>query len=128
MNDTSAVARKPIVANRRQLLVGGAAGAAVGLTLARPTKAYAASSAPALVTPSGWQHGGGVDRSTIQRWARDTWASMVALTDPRTGLPADNISGPLDSPTRSGYTSPTNIGGYMWSTVIARELGIISVG
>jgi hypothetical protein len=38
------------------------------------------------------------------------------------------MSGPLASPTRSGYTSPTNIGGYMWSTVIARELGIISTG
>jgi len=126
MNDTSAVARKPIVANRRQLLVGGAAVAAVGLTLARPTKAYAASSASALVTPSGRQHGGGIDRGRIQRWARDTWASMAALAHPATGLPADNMSGPLSSPTRSGYTSPTNIGGYMWSAVIAREMGIIS--
>ncbi|MEP7368979.1 MAG: glucoamylase family protein, partial [Dermatophilaceae bacterium] len=68
----------------------------------------------------------GIDRNTIQRWARDTWASLVAMTDPRTGLPADNISGPLASPTRSGYTSPTNIGGYMWSTIVARELGLIS--
>jgi hypothetical protein len=28
----------------------------------------------------------------------------------------------------SAATSPTNIGGYMWSTVIARELGIINSG
>src|SRR5450759_6001203 len=131
MNDKSAVARKPITANRRQILVGGAAVAAVGLTLARPTKAYAASSAPgsvtsALGTSAGSQHDGGIDRGTIQRWARDTWASMAALAHPATGLPADNMSGPLSSPTRSGYTSPTNIGGYLWSTVIARELGIIS--
>ncbi|MEO6142406.1 MAG: glucoamylase family protein, partial [Dermatophilaceae bacterium] len=56
----------------------------------------------------------------------DTWASLAAMTDPKTGLPADNISGPLASPTRSGYTSPTNIGGYLWSTIVARDLGIIS--
>ena len=133
MTDASACLPKPIIANRRQLLVGGAAVAAVGLTVARPGKAYAASTAPASVTsastPSaGDQHWGGIDRGTIQRWAQDTWASMVAMTDPATGLPADNVSGPLASPTRSGYTSPTNIGGYMWSTVIARELGIISTG
>ncbi len=131
MTDASACLPKPIIANRRQLLVGGAAVAAVGLTLARPGKAYAASTAPAPVTPAsgppaGGQRDVGVDRATIQRWARDTWASMAALAHPATGLPADNMSGPLASPTRSGYTSPTNIGGYMWSTVIARELGIIS--
>src|SRR5665811_1887986 len=125
MTDASACLPKPIIANRRQLLVGGAAVAAVGLTVARPGKAYAATTTPLGVTS---RPAGGIDRTTIQRWARDTWASLVAMTDPRTGLPADNISGPLGSPTRSGYTSPTNIGGYMWSTVIARELGIISAG
>ncbi len=130
MSETSDVMRSPIIANRRQLLVGGAAVAAVGLTVARPGKAYAASPAPASVTsasgPSAaWQHGG-IDRGTIQRWARDTWASMAALAHPATGLPADNMSGPLSAPTRSGYTSPTNIGGYLWSAVIAREMGIIS--
>src|SRR5665811_1524783 len=125
MTDASACLPKPIIANRRQLLVGGAAVAAVGLTVARPGKAYAATTTPLGVTS---RPAGGIDRTTIQRWARDTWASLVAMTDPRTGLPADNISGPLGSPTRSGYTSPTNIGGYLWSTVIARELGIISAG
>jgi hypothetical protein len=116
-------------ATRRQIL-GGVAIAAVGLTAARASSAHAATAntgpvaAPApSVTLS---RNDGVDRGTIQRWARDTWASLVAMTDPHTGLPADNISGPLRSPKRSGYTSPTNIGGYMWSTVIARELGIIS--
>ena len=48
------------------------------------------------------------------------------MTDPDTGLPADNIPESLAPGDRSGYTSPTNIGGYMWSTVVARELGIIS--
>ncbi|MBE3075604.1 MAG: DUF3131 domain-containing protein, partial [Actinobacteria bacterium] len=123
MNDTSAVARKPITANRRQILVGGAAVAAVGLTLTRPSTAHAATTTPLGATS---RPPAGVDRSTIQRWARDTWASMAALAHPATGLPADNMSGPLSSPTRSGYTSPTNIGGYMWSAVIAREMGIIS--
>ncbi|HYI56532.1 MAG TPA: glucoamylase family protein, partial [Microlunatus sp.] len=33
---------------------------------------------------------------------------------------------PLAQRNRSGYTSPTNIGGYLWSTVVARDLGMIS--
>jgi hypothetical protein len=110
-------------ATRRQLLVGGVALAAVGLTTARaPTAAAVTSTASGAASATS---AGAVDRATIRRWARDTWASLVAMTDRRTGLPADNISGPLASPRRSGYTSPTNIGGYLWSTVVARELGII---
>ncbi|MEV4621627.1 glucoamylase family protein [Asanoa sp. NPDC049573] len=65
----------------------------------------------------------GADR-TLTAYAKDTWRSMVAMTDPRTGLVADNITGDLKTP--STYTSPTNIGGYMWSAVVARELGFIS--
>ena len=49
------------------------------------------------------------------RWAADTWRSLVAMTDPKTGLPADNITESLAAGDRSGYTSPTNIGGYLWS-------------
>ena len=48
------------------------------------------------------------------------------MTDPSTGLPADNIPESLAAGDRSGYTSPTNIGGYLWSAVVARELGIIT--
>jgi hypothetical protein len=48
------------------------------------------------------------------------------MTDEKTGLTADNIKGPLADPTRSGYTSPTNIGGYLWSAIVARDLGLIS--
>ncbi|MBY8870271.1 DUF3131 domain-containing protein [Micromonospora sp. PLK6-60] len=59
-------------------------------------------------------------------YARDTWRSMTAMTDPGTGLVADNITGDLATGGRSTYTSPTNIGGYLWSTVVARDLGIIS--
>jgi hypothetical protein len=60
----------------------------------------------------------------LRTYARDTWHSLVAMTDPATGLVADNISGDLS--VKSTYTSPTNIGGYMWSAVAARSLGIIS--
>ncbi|CAH0154417.1 hypothetical protein SRABI76_00873 [Microbacterium oxydans] len=69
----------------------------------------------------------GDDRSGTQdlkRWATDTWHSLDAMTDETTGLPADNITG--DLATASAYTSPTNIGGYLWSTVTARDLGVIS--
>jgi len=61
---------------------------------------------------------------TLTQYARDTWRSMAAMADPGTGLVADNIQGDLSRP--STYTSPTNIGGYMWSAVVARDLGIIS--
>jgi hypothetical protein len=60
----------------------------------------------------------------LRAYAKDTWKSLVAMTDPHTGLVADNIPGDLKS--GSTYTSPTNIGGYMWSAVVARDLGIIS--
>ncbi|MEO6142735.1 MAG: cellobiose phosphorylase, partial [Dermatophilaceae bacterium] len=102
----TALTRTPFIATRRQIFAGGAALAAVGMSNARATAAHAATPAAQPQVSSG------VDRATIQRWARDTWASLAAMTDPKTGLPADNISGPLASPTRSGYTSPTNIGGY----------------
>ena len=57
--------------------------------------------------------------------ARDTWKSFTAMVAPGTGLPADNIKGDLDPTSRSGYTSPTNIGSYLWSAVVAEDFGII---
>jgi Putative glucoamylase/Protein of unknown function (DUF3131) len=60
----------------------------------------------------------------LRGYARDTWHSLDAMTDPATGLVADNIPGDLKTP--STYTSPTNIGGYLWSAVVARDLGVIS--
>jgi hypothetical protein len=59
----------------------------------------------------------------LQRYARDTWASFVAMTDQRSGLPADSLGA---DGTRSVQTSTTNIGAYMWSTLVAERLGIIS--
>jgi hypothetical protein len=62
---------------------------------------------------------------TLERYADATWKSFVKLVEPRTGLPADNIGGRLSQRTRSGYTSPTNIGMYLWATLAARDLDLI---
>jgi hypothetical protein len=62
------------------------------------------------------------DRQTLLRYAGDTWASFVAMTDESTGLPADTLS---VEGARSVQTSTTNIGAYMWSTVVAERLGFI---
>lgn len=64
--------------------------------------------------------------ATLRRWAKDTWASLDAMAFPSTGLVADNIDGDLTAP--GAYTSPTNIGGYLWSTLIARELRLLTPG
>ena len=58
----------------------------------------------------------------LERYAQTTWASFVAMTDANTGLPADFVR--YDG-TRSPPTSPTNIGAYLWSTVVAERLRII---
>jgi hypothetical protein len=62
-------------------------------------------------------------RDTLERYARDTWASFVAMTDEETGLPADSLH--IDG-TRSVQTSITNIGASMWSTLVAEALGFVS--
>lgn len=67
---------------------------------------------------------GGRPDDTLHRYAVDTWSSLDAMTDESTGLPSDNVTG--DLATAAAYTSPTNIGGYLWSTVTARDLGIIT--
>ncbi len=51
---------------------------------------------------------------------------MAAMADPGTGLVSDNVGGDLDPADRAAYTSPTNIGAYMWSAIAARETGLIS--
>ena len=77
----------------------------------------AAGGTPAAAAP-------GTAEQTLRGYAVDTWRSMTAMTDPGTGLVADNIHGDLSHP--SAYTSPTNIGGYLWSAVVAEKLGIVS--
>ena len=93
----------------RRPLLAALTTAAVTLALALPGGAPAAAAPPVLHT-----------------YAADTWRSMVAMVDPATGLPADNINGWLAPGSRSAYTSPTNIGGYLWSAVVARDLRLIS--
>ncbi|HET7799532.1 MAG TPA: glucoamylase family protein [Humibacillus xanthopallidus] len=122
MSDTSQRLHLP---GRRALLVGGAASvAAFALTPASGASA-ASRNAPAYLRGSATR---AVDNGRVRTWAADTWRSLAAMTDPKTGLPADNIPESLAAGDRSGYTSPTNIGGYLWSTVVARELGIITRG
>ena len=102
---------------RRTLITGAAAvGLAAGLPAVGPTTAFAAP----LRKP-----GSAFNARTVLGWTKDTWLSLVAMTDARTGLPADNIPASLAAGDRSGYTSPTNIGGYLWSAVVAEELGLI---
>jgi hypothetical protein len=64
--------------------------------------------------------------SVLRGYAVDTWRSMAAMADSRTGLVSDNVGGSLDSRDRAAYTSPTNIGAYMWSAIAARDIGIIT--
>lgn len=64
------------------------------------------------------------DQTTLKRYAVDTWSSMDAMLIPETGLVADHIDSELRAP--APYTSPTNIGGYLWSLVVARDLGIVT--
>lgn len=112
-----------LIPSRRSLLVGGAASVAAFALLPSAASASTVGSAPALI---GRTASDSERRAQARRWAADTWRSLVAMTDEATGLPADNIPESLAPGDRSGYTSPTNIGGYLWSTVVARELGLIS--
>ena len=119
-----------IAPSRRSLLVGGAASFAA-FALAPAASAGAAirgGSAPAFLRGGLNARTRTLDAALVRTWAADTWRSLVAMTDPSTGLPADNIPESLAAKDRSGYTSPTNIGGYLWSTIAARELGIIGRG
>jgi len=36
-------------------------------------------------------HAAGTDDATLHRYAGDTWASFVAMTDPASGLPTDQL-------------------------------------
>jgi hypothetical protein len=60
---------------------------------------------------------------TLHEYAGDTWHSFDMMLYPQTGFPADNVSA---EGVRARYTSPTNIGAYLWSTIAARELGLIT--
>ena len=78
-----------------------------------------------LVLPSGPAVAKSKD-ATLQEYTADTWRSMAAMADPGTGLVSDNIGADLSPASRAAYTSPTNIGAYMWSAVAAHKVGLIS--
>jgi putative glucoamylase/uncharacterized protein DUF3131 len=62
-------------------------------------------------------------KNTLQHYASGTWHSFDMMLYPQTGLPADNVSA---EGVKARYTSPTNIGAYLWSTIAARDLKLIS--
>jgi Putative glucoamylase/Protein of unknown function (DUF3131) len=97
-----------------------------GLNPSAPGQSAARSTTTGMAEPASAETLSGADRATLRKYARDTWASMDALVYPETGMPDDNITGDLDPDGRGGYTSPTNVGAYMWSTIVARDLGFIS--
>lgn len=104
----------------RRTLLTGAAAAAMSIPLADALPAHARG-----------RHGDTTrltraERTLLRRWATDTWRSLVAMVDPGTGLVSDKIPSTLTG--RVAQTSPTNIGGYLWSAVVARDLGIITPG
>jgi hypothetical protein len=89
------------------------------------TIALALGAAPAAASGAGGGDGGdpGHGSSDLVRYAADTWRSMVAMTDPQSGLPADVLNS--DGST-SVQTSTTNIGAYLWSAYVAQRLGFIT--
>jgi hypothetical protein len=84
--------------------------------------AIGASVAPGAASAAAQGQLTAAQRATLHAYAVDTWAGFVAMTDEDSGLPADSLSA---DGTRSVQTSTTNIGAYLWSTVVAERLGII---
>lgn len=87
--------------------------------------ALIATTAAVPSAPAATERHHDTDKRVLERYAADTWRSFEAMTVPATGLPADNIAGNLDPASRSDFTSPTNIGAYLWSTAAARDIGLI---
>jgi hypothetical protein len=95
------------------------------LTVRRIFVLAAALALPLALTPTVGSARPADDR-VLERYAADTWQSFEAMVWPDTGLPSDNIDGDLSAASRAKYTSPTNIGMYMWATLAARDLKLIS--
>jgi len=83
--------------------------------------AVALACATLLTVPATAVAGGG-DERTLERYAQGTWASFVAMSDPATGLPTDELHA---DGRREVQTPTTNIGAYLWSAVAAERLGLI---
>ena len=111
----------------RRTLISTLAVAALGLTAVTTASTTADAATPAAdPAPTTQGHVKGDQHQVLQRYAADTWHSFEAMAVPTTGLPSDSIGGDLDPTSRSGFTSPTNIGAYLWSTAAARDTGLIS--
>ena len=66
------------------------------------------------------------DREVLLGYARDTWKSMAAMAE-GVELPADGLRRlPNGRWSESPQTTPTDIGAYLWSTLAAQRLGIIT--
>ncbi len=66
------------------------------------------------------------EQATLARYARDTWRSFEVMAQPG-GLPADGLCRDRAGawiPTT--HTSPTNIAAYLWSTLAAEALKLIT--
>lgn len=113
--------RTPRSLKLRSPLAAAATAVAAAALLAAPTAPAATAEDRSPAGPASKP-----TRTVLEQYLADSWDSMAAMTDESTGLPADNIGGDLDAATRSAYTSPTNIGAYLWSTVVARDTGLIS--
>ena len=103
---------------RTPLVALGSAALALGLLTAGTTPAATGTAGPAASAAA---------EPVLDTYLRDTWKSFTAMVDPGTGLVSDNVGGDLAGSTRAGYTSPTNIGAYLWSTVVAQDTGLITL-
>ena len=98
----------------RTPLAALAATAALGVGLLATTGTPAATGSTAAPAASS---------GVLDTYLEDTWKSFTAMVDPDTGLVSDNVGGDLTG--RASYTSPTNIGAYLWSTTVAHDTGLI---
>jgi hypothetical protein len=65
------------------------------------------------------------DRILLESYARDTWKSLDAMASGGV-LPSDALCRAGGEWTSAGYTSPTDIAAYLWSTLAAERLGLIT--
>ena len=100
------------------IAVAGAAPAPLRAQTTTPGAAAPVAGTPGLNSS---QH------QTLLSLARDVWKfyGYDADIDPPTGLPRDNI-GFDGAPPQGNYTSPTNIGVYLWSIVAALDMHLVS--
>ena len=77
-----------------------------------------ASAAPEGLSPA--------DRAVLADYARDTWRSIAALADRGRTAGRFVASHRGTDGSRDGLTSPTNIAAYLWSTLAAEDLRLIT--